>query len=401
MSTVRQPLWIYEHEIPKLPEGWRVLRTEEACIQLKPGKLFETKTVVEEGEVPVLNQSGDGYLGYHNEAPGVEASAETPVVTFANHTCALRLMKTPFSSIQNVFPKVGVPGLTDTTFFYYAVLGRVGFTDYKGHHPLFRQMFIPVPPLPTQRRIAGILSAYDELIANNQRRIAILEEMARALYRKWFVHTPQDGEELRLADVTEVYRGRSYRTEDLGEEEGLPFLNLKCMDREGGFRRTGIKRYIGEYKDHHVVRKGDIIMAVTDMTQERAIVARAAWVPTLDQDFGVMSMDLVRIEPKPGLSKVFLYCFLRYSGFADEVKQHANGANVLHLSPDRIKDFRITLPSSEAMEKFAQAVSGMLELKDTLENQSENLRRTRDLLLPRLMSGRVEVSQLQGHVEAE
>jgi len=265
-------------------------------------------------------------------------------------------------------------------------------------------MRVSVPDLPTQRRIAGILSAYDELIANNQQRIAILEEMARALYREWFVRykapgvripagsqLPEGWEVKRLGDVAQVHRGRSYRSGDLADEGGLPFLNLKCMDREGGFRRTGIKCYIGEYKQHHVVRKGDIIMAVTDMTQERAIVARAAWVPTLEQDFGVMSMDLVRIEPKAELSKVFLYSFLRYSGFPDEVKQHANGANVLHLSPDRIIDYPIVLPTAIVMNKFEQAVIGMLELKDTLENQSANLRRTRDLLLPRLMSGRVEV----------
>ena len=129
------------------------------------------------------------------------------------------------------------------------------------------------------------------------------------------------------------------------------------------------------------------------MTQERRIVARAAWVPSLDQDFGIFSMDLVRIEPKPPVPKSFLYCFLRFSPFADEVKQHANGANVLHLSPDRIRDYRFAVPSAKLMDRFAGLVGPSLELTDTLENQYEALRRTRDLLLPRLFSGQVDLSK--------
>ncbi len=130
------------------------------------------------------------------------------------------------------------------------------------------------------------------------------------------------------------------------------------------------------------------------MTQERRIVARAALVPSMDNEFGIFSMDLVRIEPKPVLPKAFLYSFLRYSSFADEVKQHANGANVLHLSPDRITDFSFPAPSTALMCRFASFVAPVLEEIDTLENKIDNLRRARDLLLPRLLSGQVAVDAL-------
>lgn len=268
---------------------------------------------------------------------------------------------------------------------------------------------IPLPPLPVQQHIAGILAAYDELIENNQRRIKILESMARTLYREWFGNfrfpghesiprvpsslgeIPQEWEVKRVGDVADTFRGRSYRSVDLADEGGLPFLNLKCLDRDGGFRRSGLKRYTGEYKDIHVAKRGDIVMAVTDMTQERRIVARAALVPTLDNEFGIFSMDLVRIEPKAWMPKTFLYSFLRYSSFADEVKQHANGANVLHLSPDRITEFRFPAPPTGLICRFSDFVTPVLEEIDTLENKIDNLRRTRDLLLPRLLSGQVSV----------
>ena len=174
---------------------------------------------------------------------------------------------------------------------------------------------VKAPQLSVQQRIADVLSAYDELIENNQRRIQILETMARALYREWFVEfrfpghekiprvasplgdIPKGWETKPLGEVAHIFRGRSYRSVDLAGEGGLPFLNLKCIDRDGGFRRSGLKRYTGEYRDTHIAKKGDIVVAVTDMTQERRIVARAALVPTLKREFGVYSMDLVRVEP--------------------------------------------------------------------------------------------------------
>jgi len=308
-------------------------------------------------------------------------------------------------------------GKVEPSFLYYSIRPRkqellalgatTGVRTPILNKSAFCDLRVKVPPLSVQRRIAGILSAYDELIENSQRRIRILETMARALYREWFVHfrfpghdkmkfvgspvgkIPKGWDVKNLGDVGNTFRGRSYRSEDLAEEGGLPFLNLKCLDRDGGFRRSGLKRYTGEYKDSHVARKGDIVIAVTDMTQERRIVARAALVPTLDQEFGISSMDLVRIEPKPPMPKAFLYSFLRYSSFADEVKQHANGVNVLHLAPERITDFRFAAPSPDLMYRFDNFVAPMFEQINALENKIENLRRTRDLLLPKLISGEI------------
>jgi type I restriction enzyme, S subunit len=105
-------------------------------------------------------------------------------------------------------------------------------------------------------------------------------------------------------------------------------------------------------------------------------------------------MDLVRIEPKLHFPKAFLYAFLRFSSFADEVKQHANGANVLHLAPDRITDYQFTAPPADLARRFSENVSPFMEEIDTLSNRIDNLRRTRDLLLPRLLSGQIDVEAL-------
>ena len=315
--------------------------------------------------------------------------------------------------------KVRDPHRTDTRFLYYLfnhrpirqqIRGSASGTKIRHTSPSrIADVKALVPQVAVQRRIASILSAYDDLIENCQRRIRLLEDMARGLYREWFVHFRFPGADAlprvdsplgpipkgwlvcALSDIAVVHRGRSYRSVDLADEGGLPFVNLKCLNRDGGFRRSGLKRYTGDFKPENVVRKGDIVIAVTDMTQERRIVARAAWVPSLDREHGVLSMDMVGVEPLTGIPKAFLYAFLRFSSFANEVKQHANGANVLHLSPDRIRDYQLALPLRTLIGRFAGTYEPILALADALENRIEVLRRTRDLLLPRLLSGQIDL----------
>ncbi len=271
---------------------------------------------------------------------------------------------------------------------------------------------VVLPDVEEQRRIASILSAYDDLIENNTRRIAILEEMARRIYEEWFVRFRFPGHEQvkmveselglipdgwfpsPVGECVTVHRGKSYKSAELADEGGLPFVNLKCMERDGGFRKSGLKRFTGSYKETQKVTTGDLVMAVTDMTQERRIVARCGRVPRLGADFGVISMDLVKLDANKGVPKDFIYGMFRWSGFADEVKQHANGANVLHLSPDRIAEYRFALPPSDVAAQFAGLISPMLHQSDVLLEKNANLRATRDLLLPKLISGELDVSTL-------
>jgi type I restriction enzyme, S subunit len=135
------------------------------------------------------------------------------------------------------------------------------------------------PPIAQQRRIADVLSAYDDLIDNNTKRIKILEEMARSLYQEWFVEfrfpgrrraplvdsklgrVPKGWAIGELRTRLQVHRGRSYKGTELAEAGGVPFVNLKCFVRDGGFRRDGLKRYTGEWKATQMVRTGDIVMA--------------------------------------------------------------------------------------------------------------------------------------------
>lgn len=254
----------------------------------------------------------------------------------------------------------------------------------------FEDFDVSLPSLSDQKEIADILSRYDDLIENSSRRIKILEQIAQAIYSEQFGATG-DENVTPLDDVITIHRGKSYSSDELSDNKGVPFVNLKCMDRGGGFRKSGIKWFTGDYKDTQKVVAGDIVMAVTDMTQDRRIVARAARVPTLEGGFGVISMDLVKIQSKEGVNPDYIYSLLRWSGFADEVKNHANGANVLHLIPDRITDYKTAIASPKKQKEFGDAVNPLLDLIDKLELQNESLRQSRDLLLPKLVTGEIKI----------
>ncbi|MCC8996045.1 MAG: restriction endonuclease subunit S [Nitrosomonas sp.] len=267
---------------------------------------------------------------------------------------------------------------------------------------------IYLPKAQAQRNIAAILSAYDELIDNNQRRIALLEKMVEEIYREWFVRLrfPEHEkarivkgmpEEWRFDEASKFFnlaKGRSYAAEELTDDTGhMPFINLKSFNRGGGYREDGLKYYSGQFKPEQVVYQNDVVMAVTDMTQDRAVIGQVARIPALGEKGAVISLDTVKLIPK-NVHKTFLYAYMRYSGFANFIKEFANGANVLHLKPDLILQQKILISPIPLQNKFAQIVEPLYAEADMLGKANIQLGKMRAMLLPRLISGKLSVEHL-------
>ena len=133
-----------DSELGEIPKGWEVKTIGDFIERLPVGQKYEEKTVSPIGEVPVLDQGKSGVIGYHNDKPGVIASADSPVAVFANHTCYMRLVSFPFSAIQNVLPFTGKN--LDTVWAFFASHGKQSFIEYKGHWPDFVIHKTAVPP---------------------------------------------------------------------------------------------------------------------------------------------------------------------------------------------------------------------------------------------------------------
>jgi len=271
-----------------------------------------------------------------------------------------------------------------------------------------RRVKVYAPDYEVQKKIAAVLSTYDDLIENNKRRIALLEKMAEEIYREWFVRLRFPGHESvkvvkgvpanwdydGASTFFSIVKGKSYGGDELTENPSqMPFITLKSFNRGGGYREDGLKYYSGGYKDDQIVRKDDIVMAVTDMTQNREVVGRVAKVPDFGDKGAVISLDVIKIVPKK-TTEAFLYSYFRFSGFAECIKEFANGANVLHLKPDLVTKQKISIPPMPLQQVFSEIVKPIYTQVDLLTASNKGMIETRDMLLPRLISGKLSVENL-------
>ena len=285
----------------------------------------------------------------------------------------------------------------------YKLVGRAnGSTVAHVNLPTIRNLKINLPDLNTQNQIANILSAYDDLQECNIQKITILELLLEQLYKKWFIRfqfdgyettkfkngIPEDWKEIKFSEILSFERGISYSSEEIDCDEGLNLINLKNIDAFGGFRRDGTKKYDDKYKETQVVEKGDLVIGVTDMTQDRRTVGAVALIPTIEGT-SVISADLVKVVSD--IPCVYLYCLCRYGFYSKYFSQFANGANVLHLKPGALLNKKVLLPTKELIDLFVGKASTIIELIDELNLANDNLIKQHDLLLPRLMSGKLEV----------
>lgn len=320
---------------------------------------------------------------------------------------------------QQIHSLIPYSDKADADFLYYLLRSITPYIqligDGKGSgKPIinkteFSRVKVTVPDITIQKIVAPILSAYDDLIEVNNQRIKLLEQTARELYKEWFVRMrfpgykqtkfkkgiPEGWVTEKFEKHIKIVRGKSYTSQEIDDNKGeYPFINLKNMNRGGGFRLDGTKFFTGKFKKEQIVTPGDIVMAVTDMTQDRLIVGRVARVPLTEHKEYVISLDIAKIISLE-LPPEFLYSTLRFNYYGESLAELANGTNVLHLSPDLLKKYSLLIPPNELTESFAEKVKPIYDLMDVLAIQNNQSREIRDRLLPRLISGKLEVKEKQ------
>ena len=311
----------------------------------------------------------------------------------------------------------------DSTYLYYwlvsptgkAELGKatIGSSQSAFTIVLLKDMQIKCPPLPTQRKIASILSAYDDLIENNTRRIAILEEMAQSIYREWFVNfrfpgfesvklvdsplgmIPEGWEVVTLGDVMSATRGLSYKGKHRNPD-GIPMHNLNSVLEGGGYKYVGIKFYDGPYKPKHVVEAGDLIVTNTEQGFDRRLIGHAALIPRAFTGAGIASHHLYIVKPLENsyVTPIFLLHMLNDAHFHWGVSGFANGTTINMLPTDALAFPQFPMPPHRLLKDFTVTAEQILEQKEFLYRKNHNLRTTRDLLLPKLISGKLDVEDL-------
>ena len=262
---------------------------------------------------------------------------------------------------------------------------------------------IPLPSMSLQRRIAGILSAYDDLIENSQRRIKILEEMARRLYREWFVHFRFPGhEECRFVESP------------LGEiPEGWEVRNLKDVATVTYGFPFASKKFNTSGKGTPVIRIRDIPAGLsetfTDESAEKKYHIKNGHILVgMDGDFHMciwssghafQNQRVARFESNGLIGNFHLFHALECP--IQEFNKAIVGTTVAHLGDMHIKTIRLVWPPDGLRAKARDYLEPMSEQIIDLKRQIQNLRSSRDLLLPRLLSGQIDVETLPEPVLSE
>lgn len=257
-----------------------------------------------------------------------------------------------------------------------------------------------VPSLPVQRRIADILEAYDELIENSERRIRLLEEMARALYREWFVHFRFPGHEDRprvsssLGEIPEGWKGRFGDLASIGRDGINPFA---FPDEQ--FEHFSIPAFDDGCQPS--VESGETILSGKYCIDVSCVLLSKLnpripriWLPEPSgQRRAITSTEFLVLSPKLGVTREFIYAKCCSDEFAGQFSSLAIGTSTSHqrVKPDNLLGMPSTVPEREIVKNFSSLVLPMLTSSNQLRVKIQNLRRTRDLLLPRLLSGQLDL----------
>ena len=247
---------------------------------------------------------------------------------------------------------------------------------------------IELPSLKSQKRIADILSAYDDLIENNQKQIKLLEEAAQRLYKEWFVDlrfpghentkivdgVPEGWNEKTLSQVANVIMGQSPKSEFYNsEKKGLPFHQ--------GVGSYGVRFVMDDiYSTSYtrIAEPNSILFSV------RAPVGRL----NITKNKVVIGRGLAAINQTDGCQS-YLYYLLKNKFFKDNVV--GNGSIFASVSKDELLNQKFLIPERNLMMQFEKIVSQMDKQIENLDSKNKKLIEARDRLLPKLMSGEVEV----------
>ncbi len=263
------------------------------------------------------------------------------------------------------------------------------------------------PPINNQHKIASILSAYDDLIENNNRRIKILEEMAQMIYREWFVNfrfpghekvkivdselgmIPEGWEVKKLEEITSaITKGTTPTT--IGktfQEKGINFLKVESIDENGHIITDKLAKIDAETHEllkRSQLQKNDIIFSIAGAIGRTTVVSTRILPANTNQALAI-------IRPSDSYLMHYLFLtigskyFIKFSLARVVQTAQANvSLGVLSSAP-------ILLPSLPILKKFNELISPNKELCENLQIKNLNLRKTRDLFLPKLISGEIDV----------
>lgn len=403
---------------------WRTLRIEQCCTHVTSGgtpsrknpDFFRNGTVpwVKTGELKDLVVDPKRIGEWITEQALEKSSAKLlpkGTVLMAMYgdgqtIGSLGLVQSPVSCNQACCAMIPDPAVCDGRFLFYAI------RDYRNawikiahggaqrnlSGSIIRQREIAVPSLYTQQRIASILSAYDDLIENGKRRIAILEEMAWRLYEEWFIHFHFPGQEgvvlngelpagwtrEAFSSIAQFINGYAFKPTDWSDE-GVPIVKIKEL--KGGIK-SDTPRFQGDIPDKYKIEDGHVLFSWSADLEAYIWQGGPAW----------LNQHLFNVVPVSEISRLYLFFALRSQ--MPEFRARSAGTTMRHIKRSALDQVFAVRPPQPVHDAFVERVRPCVHLILNLTKKIANLRDQRDLLLPKLVSGEINVSEVERELEA-
>ena len=297
--------------------------------------------------------------------------------------------------------------IADPTFLFF-LLGTKSFNYYfhviatgSAQPCLFlgtlNEIKVQIPSIHIQQKIANILSLYNEAIENNNKRIKLLEQMSQNLYKEWFVRFRFPGWQ-----NAEFENGipKGWKVEKLGKfcfvtdgthdtpvqvEDGIPLVTGKAV--RNGEIDFSVPYNISK-EDHEKIKRRSAIKTGDILFSNIGTVGNSCLV-NYERDFSVKNMII--LKPNKEYESQYLYQLIINDSTQNLFQNQTNGSSQQFIGLDFMRKFKILIPKQNIMEQFGKIENSFSQEIILLRNKNKNLAKQRDLLLPRLMSGKLEV----------
>jgi type I restriction enzyme S subunit len=260
---------------------------------------------------------------------------------------------------------------------YEIVSGASGTTVHHTSPSKILNVEISLPPLPTQRRIAAILSSLDDKIENNRRICEKLEEMAQAIFKQWFVEEKTDAwEEKNLDEVANITMGQSPPSSTYNyEKEGLPFFQ---GSKEFGWRKPTVEKWCNEPK--RIAEKGSILISVRAPVGDMNVAEKECCI----------GRGLASIHGEEVPTSVLYYAI---QNSIKTIQNMSSGGSVFDsLNKKTLAEVNISVPPNQLKRNYYSIFDSIFAQINLLDDENTKLQQTRDTLLPKLMSGEIDVN---------
>ena len=364
------------------------------CIQtLRQKHKIKRSEYLPNGVVPVVDQSSEFVAGYINDTERAY-EGQLPVIVFGDHTCILKYVNFPFAIGAEGTQLIRPTKSFDIRYLYYALcnlpLEQFG---YQRHFKYLKTSKVFCPPIQIQRKIAAVLGTYDDLIENNTRRIEILEEMAGAIYREWFIEFRFPGHEgVPMVESELGLIPQGWEVQSFGEvsfnfdRQRKPLSGMVRSTMPGEYPYYGAAKildYINDYlfDGRYLLIAEDGSVITEDGKPVLQLVTGKFWV----------NNHAHIVQGKAPISTNFLYLFMSKVA----ISSYITGTAQPKINQDNLNRIPILSPPPILLERFNKITEPIFDGIVALDLKNTNLRQTRDLLLPKLISREIDVSELE------